>query len=164
MEPIIPSIFFYAIVVGFCELCRRGCEKYLTHSGSPWSPKVFLIEVIGALQAITCVYENQLVIKYYGLMGFAIVVFILLNVHRLTNRGCILSPAAISERYLVGQMGLFDCLGVMMAELIGGTFGLHLAGVFWQLGLSDHHFVHYKTFDCVLAYKVHFQSISRLFY
>lgn len=161
MEPIIPSIFFYAIVVGFCEICRRGCDKYLKHSGSPWSPKVFLIEAIGALQAITCVYENQLVVKYYGLPGFAVVVFFLLNVHRLTNRGCILSPAAVSERYLVGQMSLFDCFGVVIAELIGGTFGLKLAGIFWRLGLSDYHFIHYESFECVLAYKVPSPSACR---
>lgn len=154
MEPIIPSIFFYAIVVGFCELCRQGCDKYLQNSGSPWSPKVFLIEAIGALQAITCVYENQLVVKHYGLIGFAIVVFVLINVHRLTCRGGILSPAAVSERYLIGHMGLSDCFAVVMAELIGGTFGFQLAGLLWRLGLSDQHFVHYETFQCVLSYKV----------
>lgn len=154
MEPIVSSIFFYAIVVGFCELCRRGCDKYLQNSGSPWSPKVFLIEAIGALQAITCVYENQLVVKNYGLAGFAVVVVVLLNVHRLTNRGCILSPAAVSERYLIGQIGLMDSVGVVVAELIGGTFGLQLAGLFWRLGLSDQHFTHYETFQCVLTYKV----------
>lgn len=155
MEPIVPSLFFYAIVVGFCEICRRGCDKYLTHSGSPLSPKVFLIEAIGALQAITCVYENQLVIKYYGLAGFAVVVFILLNVHRLTNRGCILSPAAVSERYLTGQMRLVDSFAVVIAELVGGTFGFKLAGLFWRLGLSSQHYIHYETFQCVLAYKVY---------
>lgn len=154
MEPFIPSLFFYAIVVGFCEVCRRGCDKYLKNSGSPISPKGFLISAIGALQAITCVYENQLVVQHYGLAGFAITVFLLLNVHRLTNRGCILSPAAVSERYLTGQIGLLDSVGVVVAELLGGTFGFQLAGLFWRLGLSEQHFVHYKTFDCVLAYKV----------
>lgn len=160
MEPIISSILFYGIVVGFCEICRRGCDKYLQNSGSPLSPKMFLIEAIGALQAITCVYENQLVIKYYGLTGFAIVVFVLLNVHRLTNRGCILSPAAVSERYFLGQMGLMDSFAVLIAELIGGTFALQLAGVFWRLGLSDQHLIHYETFQCVLAYKVTLEFIS----
>lgn len=116
----------------------------------------YVIEAIGALQAITCVYENQLVVKYYGLTGFAIVVFILLNVHRLTNRGCILSPAAVSERYFLGQMGLMDSFAVLIAELIGGTFALQLAGIFWRLGLSDQHLIHYETFQCVLAYKVWF--------
>lgn len=154
MEPIVPSIFFYAIVVGFCEICRRGCDKYLQNSGSPLSPKMFLIEAIGALQAITCVYENQLVVKYYGLPGFAVVVFILLNVHRLTNRGCILSPAVVSEQYFRGQIRLFDSFAVVLAELIGGTFAFKLAGLFWRLGLSEQHFVHYDTFECILAYKV----------
>lgn len=160
MEPIIPSLFFYAIVVGFCELCRRGCDKYLANSGSPISPKGFLISAIGALQAITCVYENQLVVQHYGLAGFALTVFLLLNVHRLTNRGCILSPAAVSERYLMGQMGLLDSVGVVVAELLGGTFGFQLAGLFWRLGLSDRHYTHYKTFDCVLAYKTPILTVA----
>ncbi|XP_037049786.1 putative aquaporin-10 [Bradysia coprophila] len=160
MEPFVPSLFFYAIVVGFCELCRRGCDKYLKNSGSPTSPKGFLISAIGALQAITCVYENQLVVQHYGLGGFAVTVFLLLNVHRLTNRGCILSPAAVSERYLIGQMGIRDCVGVLVAELLGGALGFKLAGLFWRLGLSEQHFVHYKTFDCMLAYKTPILTVA----
>lgn len=154
MEPIITSILFYAIVIGFCEICRRGCDKFFTESVSPSSPKRFLIEAIGALQAITCVYENHLVIRNYGLGGFVVVVFILLIIHGRTNRGCILSPAVVSERYFTGQLGIFDSFSVLTAELIGGTFAFQLAGFFWRLGLSDEHLVHYKTFQCFLSYSV----------
>lgn len=155
MEPIIASILFYALVIGFCEICRRCCDTYLQHSDSPLSLKRFMIEAIGSLQAITCVFENQLVIQYYGLTGFVFAVFILLNVHRLTNRGCILSPAAVSERYFIGEMRILDAFAILIAELVGGTFAFQLAGIFWQLSVSDHHLLHYETFQCVLAYKVH---------
>jgi len=155
MEPVVASIIFYAIVIGFCELCRRSLDVvYGQGSMPPRSVKGFLNEAIGTLQAISCVYENQLVAKNYGLLGFALMVFILLNVHRLTNRGCITSPPALLERTFLGHIRLLDAGTILLAELVGAALAFRLATLVWKLGVSPEQAVLGESFQCILAHKV----------
>jgi len=155
MEPILSSIIFYAIVIGFCELCRRSLDVVFGRgSRPPLSLKGFLNEAIGTLQAITCVYENQLIAKNYGLLGFALTVFVLLNFHRMTNRGCITSPPAVLERAILGHLKPLDAGAVVAAELLGAALAFRLANLVWRLGVSAEQVAHADGFQCVLTHKV----------
>jgi len=155
MEPVVASILFYAIVIGFCELCRRALDAvYGQGSRPPRSVKGFLTEAIGTLQAISCVYENQLIAKNYGLLGFALMVFILLNMHRLTNRGCIASPPALLERTFLGHIRPLDAVTILLAELAGAAMAYRLATLVWRVGISPEHVALGESFQCVLAHKV----------
>lgn len=155
MEPVVSSIIFFAIVISFCELCRRALDVlYGSGSRPPRSVKGFLNEAIGTLQAIACVYENQLIAKNYGLIGFAITIFVLLNLHRLTNRGCIVSPPALLERTVMGHLRPLDAGAVLLAELCGAAMAFRMAHLVWRLGISPEQVAHAESFQCVLAHKV----------
>jgi len=154
MEPAVASIVFYGVVIIFCELFRRILDVlYGSGSRPPLSVKGFLTEAIGTLQAISCVYENQLIVKYYGLVGFALAIFLLLTVHRLTNRGAICSPPALLERLILGQQ-IVDGAAILAAELVGAALAFRLAFLVWSLGLSTDHTTLSETFECTLVHKV----------
>lgn len=73
--------------------CRRNTALY-----------AFLIEFIGTAQMCTCVYENGIIIKHYGVWGFFTVVSSLLLVGGVINRGAYVSPLVPIELYVHGSI------------------------------------------------------------
>jgi len=74
MEPIAVSILYYLCVTLFCELSRRIIVDLI----GPRDDKIrtILLEFLGTLQVCTCVYENHLVTRNYGLkvrLSFSII-------------------------------------------------------------------------------------------
>ncbi len=64
-------------------------------------------------------YENGLVIKYYGIPAFFVVVFILVAfVHFLTKRGAVLNPLAALENAIFGNGPLMNAALQLLAQLL----------------------------------------------
>uniref|UniRef100_A0A915JLK6 Aquaporin n=1 Tax=Romanomermis culicivorax TaxID=13658 RepID=A0A915JLK6_ROMCU len=150
MEPIIVSLVYYCCVVTFCELSRRFIDvlgvrqPILRHA---------LFEFFGTLQVCTCVYENHLVTKNFGLKGFFLVVFLLLNIHRMVNRGAFISPAVALERLLSSGISVFHFVVVFWAQILGALCAFRLARRIWWIELSETHAHQAVNFDCVLSFK-----------
>jgi hypothetical protein len=121
----------------------------------------FGYELIATTQMCTCVYENALIIKYYGVMGFFLVVVSLLIVGSIVNRAAYVTPlASIEARYFRRiSNGIFGI--VFVAELIGGYLAYRCARQIWYFAMSGDHSAFYQRFDCRLGFKVCFLEYIR---
>lgn len=159
MEPIIVSLIYYFCVATFCELSRRIVDVAQVKN---MVVRLALFEFLGTLQVCTCVYENHLVTRNYGLKGFFLVVFLLLNLHRLINRGAVVSPALALERLISGSLSVKHFVVLLWAQIFGALCAFRLAQRIWWIELSETHAYQAQNFDCVL----HLQApvLGLLFY
>lgn len=152
-EPLLISLLYYAIVFTFCELSRQLAN--LIFGNSPF--KKYIFEFIAVLQVCTCVYENHLIVKNYGVTGFFLIVFNLLNFHRLVNRGAVISPSVSLERVVDGKMAFNVALGLTVAQLLGALAAYPMARRIWWMEFNTDHAIQSQKFECVMAYKVGFR-------
>ena len=93
--PLLVSITFYTFVFGAAEVCRRIVDRFV-------NPKrhihAFFMEFAAAAQMCTCVYENGVILKNYGVIGFFFVVIGLLIVGGIVNRGAFVNPLPVAEQ------------------------------------------------------------------
>src|SRR5205823_4319458 len=101
--------------------------------------RLFLYELIATLQACTCVFENGLVLKYYGIGGFFIAVICLVIAHGLTNRGALITPLGTIEALIYRSITLVDFLIYLAAEICGGYLAFRFARHLWWIGISPDH-------------------------
>uniref|UniRef100_A0A914V1V0 Aquaporin n=1 Tax=Plectus sambesii TaxID=2011161 RepID=A0A914V1V0_9BILA len=151
MEPLYVSLSFYVSVFILAEITRRVIE---TLTGPGTLSRRFAYELIATAQMCTCVYENALIIKYYGLIGFFTVVVVLLIVGSYVNRGAFVSPLASIEAVYFGRISIRDFVALFLAELAGGYMAFRWARLIWSAGVSHDHTAFYDNFYCKLGYKV----------
>lgn len=58
---------YYGVVLLSAEIARKLVDLTFKKKNNIWY--TFLIELIGTAQMTTCVYENGIIIKYYGASG-----------------------------------------------------------------------------------------------
>lgn len=84
LYPAFIAITFYLVVIFLAELSRKVVDLFAKKNTTLY---FFLIELIAVAQQCTCVYENGIIIRYFGPIGFACAVFGILVVTSRFNRG-----------------------------------------------------------------------------
>ncbi|KIH51319.1 hypothetical protein ANCDUO_18596 [Ancylostoma duodenale] len=100
--PAISAVIYYITVFTIAEITRKVLEKTVHKSSSFY---VFAVELIATAQMCTCVYENSVMVKYYGPLAFFFTVTSLLTVGSFMNRGAFVSPLAPIEAFYYGIIG-----------------------------------------------------------
>ncbi|VDO61888.1 unnamed protein product [Haemonchus placei] len=174
--PFVTAVIYYITVFTIAEIARKVLDKFVHKSSSLY---VFAIELIATAQMCTCVYENSVMVKYYGPMAFFFTVTSLLTVGSFMNRGAFVSPLAPIEAFLYGIIGLVlfcsflhpyhnGCtlnptrlLVLLSAEAIGGYSAFRLARTLWYhtLSYSTVHFENFTNSACSLNYKIAFPLV-----
>ncbi len=158
VEPIFVSLAFYGAVIIFCEISRQIVDRF-TYPNT--ETRKFFYEVIATAQVCTCVYENGLVSKYYGIFpGFFFAVFTLLIAHSFMNRGALISPCVSVERVAFGTINIAAFLVFFAAQLLGGYLAFRAARQLWWVGLSVDHASQFSNFPCAVVHKVNVNSMS----
>nr|CDJ81492.1 CBN-AQP-10 protein [Haemonchus contortus] len=139
--PCVTAVIYYITVFTIAEIARKVLDKFVHKSSSLY---VFAIELIATAQMCTCVYENSVMVKYYGPMAFFFTVTSLLTVGSFMNRGA-------PTRLLV----------LLSAEAIGGYSAFRLARTLWYhtLSYSTVHFENFTNSACALNYKIAFPLV-----
>ncbi|CEF71319.1 Aquaporin-like domain-containing protein [Strongyloides ratti] len=112
---------------------------------------------IGTLQMCTCVYENGLMIKNYGPMGFFFTVTSLLCFANSWNRGAFVSPLAPFEMFFYKTINLKKFVTVVCGQFLGGAYAFFLAKMLWFYTKNyseEHEFALESTKNCILGFKV----------
>lgn len=159
IESILPGIIavaYYAFVFFFAEISRKLIDVVIHNKNSP----IYIIsmEFIGTAQMCTCVYENSVIIKHYGPLGFFFVVIALQISGIFLNRGAYITPLPVIEQLWNGKISADKFLILLFAQTIGGFSAFRLANTLWYYSLtysSDHQQL-YANLPCAIAYKVPF--------
>ncbi|VDN55393.1 unnamed protein product [Dracunculus medinensis] len=150
---------FYGVVFIVGEIARRIVERFI----SPGNVlHCFLIEAIATAQMCTCVYENAIILRHYGAVGFFFVVASVLFLGGCVNRGAFISPLAPIELFFYQTIGIERFLALLSAELIGAYSAFRIARQlwYWSLDLSVDHILNYETSTfCSFTYKVPFALV-----
>lgn len=155
MAQLFASILFYLIVIISCEFLRRATDSIFEKS----SPiKIYIYEFLAALEVCTCIYENSIIVKNFGVLGFFLVVLTLLNLHRLLSRGALVSPSYTVESWIDGKFLITVALGLLVAQLLGGFGAFRFAQQIWWFEFSADHAFHAEEYSCILAYKVNYYA------
>ncbi|KAK6733805.1 hypothetical protein RB195_017519 [Necator americanus] len=156
--PAISAIVYYITVFSLAEITRKVLEKTVHKSSSLF---VFAIELIATAQMCTCVYENGIMIKYYGPLAFFFTVTSLLTVGSFMNRGAFVSPLAPIEAFYYGIIGPARLLTLLLAEAIGGFAAFRLARSLWwhSLHYSQAHLENFTNPACTINYKIAFPLV-----
>ncbi|EFO26588.1 hypothetical protein LOAG_01892 [Loa loa] len=156
--PLLVAVCFYLSVFVIAELTRKLVDKYGT-AGSLLS--YFLMEMIATAQMCTCVYENAVIIRHYGLLGFFFTVAILIFSGGIMNREAYVSPLTPIELYYKGALPLKRLLITVTGETVGGYSAYRVARNlwYWSLNLSSDHAFFYELKSCELIYKVPFMFV-----
>ncbi|CAI4232025.1 unnamed protein product [Auanema sp. JU1783] len=157
--PAICAITYYVSVFILAEISRKIVDKYCRTNSSA---QVFFIELIGTVQACTCVYENGIIAQIYGLSPvFVTVAVILFFTGRVARGACIspLRPMELAFNKVIGYKRLFVLLS---AEIIGAAIAARLAMNIWYYS-ADYASVHADAFisvsNCRLQYKADFAMV-----
>jgi hypothetical protein len=100
--PAFIAFTFYLVVIFLAELSRKVVDSFVKKNSTVY---IFLIELIAVAQQCTCVYENGVMIRHYGVAGFFIAVFGILLVTSFFNRNAFISPLMPIELFYYGSMG-----------------------------------------------------------
>ncbi|CAD5232222.1 unnamed protein product [Bursaphelenchus xylophilus] len=141
--PAVTAVTFYAFVIVTAE----GSQPYL-----------FFMELIAVTQQCTCVYENAIMIKNYGPIGFFSAVFTILVVTAQYNRGAYISPLLPVEMAWKEAMDSVTLLTLLAAQTLGGYSASRIADSLWYYtsGYSAEHAQLYSNLPCALKYHVPF--------
>uniref|UniRef100_A0A0N4Z538 Aquaporin n=1 Tax=Parastrongyloides trichosuri TaxID=131310 RepID=A0A0N4Z538_PARTI len=153
-QPAVVCVLFYITCFTIGELGRNLVSKLFNEGSLPY---ILLIEAIGTLQMCTCVYENGLMVKNYGPMGFFFTVSTLLCFAGSWNRGAFVSPLAPFEMYFYKSISLTKFLMVVVGQVIGGANAFFSAKILWyytQHYTGEHEFALKSSEKCVLGFKV----------
>ncbi|TKR82675.1 hypothetical protein L596_016363 [Steinernema carpocapsae] len=153
--PMMIAVTYYCIVFIVAELTRNLVDRMLKKGGNAY---IFAMEAIATAQMCTCVYENGVMIKHYGVMGFFFTVTSLLFVGASINRGAFVSPLAPIEMYYYKTITLKKLVITLVAEAVGGYSAFRIARSLWyySMSLSSDHELQYAATTCALAYKLPF--------
>ncbi|KAJ1351050.1 hypothetical protein KIN20_006987 [Parelaphostrongylus tenuis] len=156
--PLISAVAFYITVFLMAEITRKVLDRTVQKSSSLY---VFTIELIATAQMCTCVYENSVMVKYYGAMAFFFTVTSLLTVGSFVNRGAFVNPLAPVEAFYYGIIGASRLLLLLAAEAIGGLSAFRLARSLWwySLSYSTAHLQNFTDSKCTLNYKIAFPLV-----
>ena len=104
----------------------------------------------------TAVFENALVIRKYGNIGFFLVVIALQLSGNFLNRGAYVSPLPVIEQFLNSKIRPDKFLALLSAQTIGGYSAFRLANALWyySLNYSADHFQLFEHLPCAIVYKV----------
>uniref|UniRef100_A0A0R3RLW4 Aquaporin n=1 Tax=Elaeophora elaphi TaxID=1147741 RepID=A0A0R3RLW4_9BILA len=154
-HPLLVATCFYVLVFVTAELTRKLVDKYETPGSLLFH---FLMEIIATAQMCTCVYENAVIIRHYGLLGFFLVVALLIFSGGIMNRETFVSPLLPIELYYKGIFPLKRLLVTVAGQMVGGYSAYRIARNlwYWSLNLSPDHALFYKLTSCELIYKVPF--------
>ncbi|WKX93183.1 hypothetical protein Q1695_010879 [Nippostrongylus brasiliensis] len=156
--PAISAVGFYITVFSMAEITRKILDKMVHKSSSLY---IFAIELIATAQMCTCVYENSVMIRYYGPMAFFFTVTSLLTAGSFMNRGAFVSPLAPIEAFINGIIGVGRLLVLLSAEAIGGFCAFRLARTLWwhSLSFSTVHMENFSNSACTINYKIAFPLV-----
>ncbi|CAG9534646.1 unnamed protein product [Cercopithifilaria johnstoni] len=157
-SPLLVATSFYLSVFVIAELTRKLVDKYETPGSLLYH---FLMEIIATAQMCTCVYENAVIIRHYGLLGFFFTVALLIFSGSFMNREAFVSPLQPIELYYKGIFPLKRLLVTIAGEMIGGYSAYRVARYlwYWSLNLSPDHALFYEFTSCKLTYKVPFMFV-----
>uniref|UniRef100_A0A915PW58 Aquaporin n=1 Tax=Setaria digitata TaxID=48799 RepID=A0A915PW58_9BILA len=158
LHPLFVAICFYLSVFIIAELTRKFVDKYEVPGSLLFC---FLMEVIATAQMCTCVYENAVIIRHYGLLGFFFTVALLIFSGGIMNREAFVSPLVPIELYCKGTLPLKRLIVTLVGEMVGGYSAYRIARNlwYWSLNLSSDHAIFYKSTSCELVYKVPFMFV-----
>uniref|UniRef100_A0AAF5DQ66 Aquaporin n=1 Tax=Strongyloides stercoralis TaxID=6248 RepID=A0AAF5DQ66_STRER len=114
---------------------------------------------IGTLQMCTCVYENGLMIKNYGPMGFFFTVTSLLCFANSWNRGAFVSPLTPFEMFFYKSINLGKFLAVVFGQVLGGGYAFFSAKLLWYYTKhysEEHDFAFESSKNCIFGFKVNY--------
>uniref|UniRef100_A0A914KU78 Aquaporin n=1 Tax=Meloidogyne incognita TaxID=6306 RepID=A0A914KU78_MELIC len=156
--PAIIAIAYYAFVFFFAEITRKIVGLIFKKSSLIY---VLLIELIGTAQMCTCVYENTVIVKHYGPIGFFFAVSMLLLSGNLLNRGAFVTPLPVIEQFFTGRMSSEKFLALIFAQSVGGYSAFRLANSLWyySLSYSIDHLQLFERLPCAINYKVPFNYV-----
>ncbi|EYC34615.1 hypothetical protein Y032_0001g55 [Ancylostoma ceylanicum] len=156
--PAISAVIYYITVFTIAEITRKVLERTVHKSSSFY---VFAVELIATAQMCTCVYENSVMVKYYGPLAFFFTVTSLLTVGSFVNRGAFVSPLAPIEAFYYGIIGPARLLTLLSAEAIGGFTAFRFARSLWwhSLQYSQAHFENFTNPACTINYKIAFPLV-----
>uniref|UniRef100_A0A914BWS6 Aquaporin n=1 Tax=Acrobeloides nanus TaxID=290746 RepID=A0A914BWS6_9BILA len=106
----------------------------------------------------TCVYENGIMIEYYGLVGFFFTVICALIAGSIYNREAFVSPLPPIENFWYGSYRVDKLITIIIAEAIGGYAAFRIARALWYYssGFFQEHYALYDNLSCELIYHVPF--------
>ncbi|VDO29460.1 unnamed protein product [Onchocerca flexuosa] len=152
--PLVVALGYYMTVFVVAEYETAGTLSFY-----------LLMEVIATAQMCTCVYENALIIRHYGLLGFFFAVTLLIFSGGIMNREAYVSPLIPIELYYKGTLSAEKLLTIIAGEMIGGysayAFARHLW--YWSLNLSADHAFFLENPACKLTYKVGTHQVPFIF-
>jgi hypothetical protein len=150
--PLAVSIATYASVFALAEIFRRFVDRFV-------SPKrhihAFAMEFAASLQMCTCVYENGVILKNYGVIGFFFTVIGLLIAGGIVNRDALVNPLPVFEGLYKNAISLDRAVVILSAQLVGGGLAFRLAEYIWYLTMdlvNDHQYF-YENLPCTFAFK-----------
>ncbi|CAI5440690.1 unnamed protein product [Caenorhabditis angaria] len=150
--PLYSALAYYSAVFAIGELARFLVTKYVSPRGNS---QLFAIELIGTIQMCTCVYENGIIVKNYGLNAFFIVVGLLLTAGGIFNRGALTNCVPIIEDFFYSACSSSKFLAILTAQLIGASFASKCAYFIWNWTsqYSQSHLENALNTTCILQYK-----------
>ncbi|KAI6236817.1 Aquaporin [Aphelenchoides besseyi] len=153
LYPAFIAVTYYALVIFLAEVSRKLVDL-VTKKGS--TLYIFLIELIAVSQQCTCVYENGVMIKHYGAVGFFCAVVGILVVTSRFNRGAFVSPFMPIEMFYRGSISTERFLTVLFAQSLGGYSAYRIANTLWYytVNYSADHAHFYRDLPCSIQYKV----------
>ncbi|PAV87000.1 hypothetical protein WR25_12722 [Diploscapter pachys] len=156
--PLFSAIGYFGIVFVLAEISRKVIEKAVSKHSAFYK---FAVELIATIQMCTCVYENAIIVRFYGIYAFFLVVAFLLTLGGIYNRGAFVSPLIPIEQFYYGLIGPGKFLFTILAQTIGGASAFYCARSIWYYTLQYSN-VHYDSFihpECTIAYKVAFPIV-----
>uniref|UniRef100_A0A915AX83 Aquaporin n=2 Tax=Parascaris univalens TaxID=6257 RepID=A0A915AX83_PARUN len=156
--PIFIATSFYLTVFVIAELTRKIVDRYVAYNTRLY---YFFIEAVATSQMCACVYENAVIIRHYGPMGFFFAVTSVLFAGGFTNRGAFVSPLKPIEMFYHGSIGFDRLLSVVAGEALGGYSAYRVARQlwYWSLNIAADHAINYGNTRCAFAYKVPFPYV-----
>jgi len=153
--PAFIAITSYLVIIFLAEVSRKLVDRAVKKHSNLY---IFLIELIAVAQQCSCVYENGVIVKNYGVIGFFCAVFGILVVTSSFNRGAYISPLLPLELWYYNLVGTEKLLTVLSAQALGGYSAFRIANSLWYYTLeysSDHLWL-YRNLPCSITYKVPF--------
>ncbi|CAJ0606537.1 unnamed protein product [Cylicocyclus nassatus] len=157
-HPAISAVIYYVTVFSIAEITRKVLEKTVQKSSSLY---VFAIELIATAQMCTCVYENGVMVRYYGPIAFFFTVTSLLTAGAFMNRGAFVNPLGPIEAFYYGIIGPARLLTLLSAEAIGGFTAYRFARTLWyhSVQYSQAHQEIFSNPYCAIQYKISFPLV-----
>jgi glycerol uptake facilitator-like aquaporin len=150
--PLLVSVTFYAAVFALAEISRRIVDHFI-------SPKrhiyAFFMELAASAQMCTCIYENGVILKNYGVIGFFFTVIGLLIAGGYANRGAFVNPLPVIELAYKNVISIERTFVLLTAQIIGGGLAFRIAEEIWYLTMDlvgDHQYF-YENLPCTFTFK-----------